>query len=274
MATIPELLNGASYTIRLPNPERNGKYDPFHQPLLPNEWFSIKFPDQTRIYGSAFLEGRLDTPWKLSSTPLHPNEDFFASILGGNRRLGHQVVYHPSENTFYFYDYRVDAFCPVSEAKLKVLLSNFMIRCAQDCPSWVEVDNLVVAFRKDELLTSIVDRARAILEVEMSFFEGPDGNRRLVDGLVIHPDAVPSHQQFFDVCLVSDPAARVTVNQVFDRYRQFCKEKSLPALGFGEFKKLAIQAIRNDFELGIRHDIVGDNGKIQHGWAGVDCVVN
>ena len=95
----------------------------------PNDWFATKFPEQVQQYGSAFLEGTwTDTDGLKRFIPVHLNEDFFAAILGGDKDLGHQVICSPPEETCYFFDYRVDAFCPTTAEKLKVLLSNYLIR--------------------------------------------------------------------------------------------------------------------------------------------------
>src|SRR5438067_9483656 len=100
----------------------------------PNKWFADKFPEQAQQYGGAFLEGTwTDADGLKRFIPAYLNEDFFAAILGGNTELGHQVVWCIQEETFYFFDYRVDAFCPTTEEKLKLLLSNYLVRGSQEC---------------------------------------------------------------------------------------------------------------------------------------------
>lgn len=75
----------------------------------PNEWFADKFPEQAAQYGAAFLKGTwTDTDGLKRFIPAYLNKDFFAAIFGGDNRLGHHVVYFPPEDTFYFFDYRVD----------------------------------------------------------------------------------------------------------------------------------------------------------------------
>jgi hypothetical protein len=116
----------------------------------PNKWFADKFPEQVVQYGAAFMEGTwTDADGLTRLIPVHMNDDFFAVALGGDKSSGHQVVWFPQEETFYFFDYRVDAFCPTTEEKLKLLLSNYLIRCSQDCGCLVDISNLVVKFRQD-----------------------------------------------------------------------------------------------------------------------------
>ena len=60
----------------------------------PNDWFTAKFPEQAQQYGPAFLEGTYTDANGLKwFIPTYLNEDFFAAILGGNKDLGHQVVW-------------------------------------------------------------------------------------------------------------------------------------------------------------------------------------
>src|SRR5438093_11373494 len=69
----------------------------------PNKWFADKFPEPAQQYGAAFLEGTwTDADGLKHFIPAYLNEDFFAAILGGDKRSGHRVVYFPAENTFYF----------------------------------------------------------------------------------------------------------------------------------------------------------------------------
>src|SRR5258708_22297 len=96
----------------------------------PNQWFSNRFPDAALRYGPAFMETSYADPDGLMHfIPAFLNDDFFSCILGGDSRLGHHVVYCPSENTFYVCDYAVDAYCPTSKERLKLLLSHYLIRC-------------------------------------------------------------------------------------------------------------------------------------------------
>jgi len=238
----------------------------------PNQWFAEKFPEQTEQFGAAFLAGTFtDGDGLKRFIPAYLNEDFFASILGGNKELGHQVVYYPPEDTFYFYDCRVDAFCPTTEAKLKLLLSNYLIRCSQEMGSLVDVTNLVVSFRKEEALSSIILKAKAVLEAERCFFEGKDGHRRFIDGRWVEANAEPSYQQFVKKAIVREPASKLTVGDAFHRYYQFCKDNAMKPLTRPEFKDLVAEVIREQYNLGIRHDVLDERGKQSQGWMGIDC---
>ena len=236
----------------------------------PNDWFTAKFPEQAQQYGPAFMEGTYtDANGLKRFVPACLNEDFFAAILGGDKELGHQVVWYPPEETWYFFDYRVDAFCVTTEEKLKLLLSNYLIRCSQECTSLVDVTNLVVKFRRDDVLQRIVDKAKAVLEADRLFFQGKDGQRRCVDGKYVEPNEEPSYRQFVKRSIVREPEATVTLQDAFHRYFQFCRDHQMQPLTRQEFKGLVAEVIREVFNLGLRHDIPGDEGKHRHGWFGV-----
>jgi hypothetical protein len=100
--------------------------------------------------------------------PAYLNEDFSANMLG----------------------------CPTTPEKLKLLLSNYLIRCSQECGALVDVTNIMAKFRQDDVLRSIIAKAKAVLEAERLFFEGKDGHRRYVDGRYIEPNGEPSYQLF------------------------------------------------------------------------------
>lgn len=269
------MLNQRTPKLKMPNPEMAERRLPFQAPNVPltepNKWFADRFPEQTSNFGSAFLEAKISNILTDLYIPVFLNDDFFAAAIGGDRRLGHQIVYAEHEDVFYFFDYGVNAFCPVSEAKLKILASNLLIRCAQDSRQYVEVENLVVSFRKEAALENIVQKAKAILEVDRAFFEGKDGKRRFIHGKHIEPTEELPHELFVKKAIVRSPESRLTVATAFSRYHEFCRENCTKPLTRGEFKDIVTEAIREMFNLGLRHDIVGDNGKQTHGWDGLAC---
>jgi hypothetical protein len=237
----------------------------------PNGWFASKFPDAAAKYGTAFLETKYqDEELLMRTIPEVLNEDFFAATLGGDRRMGHHVVYYRPENTFYFYDYREDAYYPTTEAKLQMLVSNYLVRCAQDMGSLVDICNLMVEFRKQRILQSVVDKAKALLAADKQFFSKDTGNKRIVRGEILDPSQEPLPKVFVFHALAPEPGAAVTVTDCFQQYRQFCRSKGLNALERAEFKTIVAEVIREEFDLKLRHDVPGLNGKAQEGWKGLN----
>jgi hypothetical protein len=238
----------------------------------PNAWFAVRFPEQTEKFGPAFLEARYEDEDGLKRfIPVELNTDFFAAVLGGSRSLGHQMVWWEPEATFYFQDYRVDAFCPTSPTKVELLLSNFLIRCSQEMGSLVDIRPLVTTFRKPDVLRSVVEKAKALLAADVTFFQGEQGHRRLVDGRMIDPTAKPSYEIFVEKNLIREDRATLTVTDAFHRYYSFCKAQQMAPLTRQEFKSLIIEVVREQFSLGLRHDVPGTSGKQVEGWIGLNC---
>ena len=249
--------------FRMPGASLEGTNDP-------NKWWADKFPEQTAQYGPAFMEGTFtDADGLKRWLPAHMNEDVFAAILGGDQRLGHRVVYCPHEETFYFYDYRVDAFCPTTEEKLKLLLSNYLIRCSQDCGALVDITNLVVQFRKPDALSSVIEKAKAVLEADKSFFEGEDGHKRMIDGKILDPSDPPPHELFIKHSIVPEPTGTITLTDCYHKYYRWCRDIGTIPPTRVEFQSIVADAIRSAFNIGLRHDVPGPNGKQANGWIGI-----
>jgi len=239
----------------------------------PNKWFAERFPEAVERYGPAFMVGSWTDPFQQTHViPAHLNTDFFAGVLGGDPRLGHQVVYHSQEARWYYYDPMVDAFVPTTEAKLELLLSNQLIQCSQSCGRLVDVRPLVVTFREPKSLQVVIERGKAMLQADSLFFKGEEGKRRFVDGRFIEPTEDDSYRQFVKQAVVADSRASLVVADAFDQYRVFCSKNQLPALQRPEFKALVAEVIREEFHLGIRHDIDNGRGKISQGWRGLSLV--
>jgi len=147
-------------------------------------WFHDRFPEHAYRYGNAFLEEPIGAG---QYRPILLNTDFFAAMLGGEPALWHQVVFSSAENTFYFKDTRLDAFCLASPGKLQVLASNYLVKCAEACTNKPTMIALLDDFRRPDMLLSITQKAKIILEAEQSFFEGPHGRVRYIHGHRINP---------------------------------------------------------------------------------------
>ena len=114
-----------------------------------------------------------------------------------------------------------------------------------------------------------MDKAKALLEADRLFFQGKDGQRRYVDGKYIEPNEETSYRLFVKKAIVREPKATVALQDAFHRYYQFCRDHQMQPLTRQEFKELVAEVIREEFNLGLRHDIPGDEGKHRHGWRGV-----
>jgi hypothetical protein len=62
---------------------------------------------------------------------------------------------------------------------------------------------------------------------------------------------------------------KITVADAFHRYFEFCRSQNQPPLTRQEFKQLVAEVIREQFNVGLRHDVPTETGKQGHGWFGV-----
>ncbi len=235
-------------------------------PTSPSEWFSRKFPEQSRIYGPPVLESvetLLDQTNRVC--PVSLNEDFFAAILGGDKQLGHHVVFYLPEQQFYFFDCRFGRYDPTSEQKLILLLSQYLIQCAADMPGDVEIQKLFVDLRKEEDLKKVVRRAKALLAADETFFGEASENKRL-KGVENHGILA---KRFVRDFIKPDPGSDLTFRECYGMFSQLCQEKGLDPMQRRLFKSLIAEFIREEFDLGLRHDVTGVNDRQQHGWRGL-----
>ena len=232
----------------------------------PNSWFVFRFPQEARVYGVPFLELRtVDQDGLTHVNPAYLNDDFFAAVIGGNK----QTVYFEPEQQFYFYDPVPDAYCPTTSAKLQLLLSNYLIRCAEDCGPLVDVTNLVVHFRKEEVLERVVRKAKVMNLCDDQFFMGEKGARRFVGGRIIKPTDKPSYELFAEKHLKREDCAALTVTETFARYYSFCRKHNIPPLTRADFKSMMIECVREHFDVNFRKDVPSRAGKVTQGWFGI-----
>ena len=236
----------------------------------PNEWFAAEFPTAANHFGAAFVEARYeDGDGFTRITPTFLNIDFFAAAVGGDIALGQQIIYFAPEETFYLWDNDQEAFVPIRPAKLELIPSNYLIRCAQDMPPPVDIENLVDKFRRKQSLQHIADRAKAVLDVDDQFFSR---HKRFLRGKIIDPNAEPIYRAFVKQALKPKPEAMLTVSDCFTQYDEFCRAQGLNTLERSEFKKLVAEVIRKEFGAKLRHDIRNGNGRQNDGWKGIAIV--
>ena len=238
----------------------------------PSGWFSAMFPDQTLSFGTAFFE---ETARGISGSmvirPSVINEDFFAAMLGGERRLGHKVVYLPGDG-FWFKDPRVDAFCATTDKKVEVLLSNYLIKCAENMRGNVDASLLIKDHRRAEVLSAIIKRARTVLEADPRFFEGVDAPRRFLHGRTVQPALSASPEDFIQRAFVPLQGASVVVSEAYQGFLRHCQMENLLRVQFTEFKRAAKDLVMEKFQLGLRHDIRTPEGRQTHGWKHLSLV--
>ena len=236
----------------------------------PSDWFSRKFPALAERYGPPILEAvepLLDQSTRI--TPVALNEDFFAALLGGDKRLGHDLVYYEPAETFYFFDSRFQRYEATLESKLVLLLSQYLIQCAAEMPGDVEIHKLFLDLRKEDNLWKIVQRAKALLAAGEAFFSEASEHK--------WPKGRESHgslaKAFARDILKPVPDSTLTVSECYEIFCEFCQDKGCPPVSRRWFRSLIVSVIREEFNLRLRHDVLGSNNRQQNGWKGliVDC---
>jgi hypothetical protein len=224
------------------------------------------FPEARNRYGNAFFEDVSVAPQgRQVTTPSVINEDFFAAILEGERRLGHRIVYLPAEG-FWFKDTKLDAFCPTTDKKVEVLLSNYLVKCAENMGANVASKVLFLEHRRPSVLAGIVQRAKTVLEADPRFFEGANAPKRVSNGRILEPSTPASPEDFIHSTFVPKEGGVVIVSEAYQKFLCYCQRENLTRVEFTEFKRVARELVMEKFQLGLRHDVRTPEGRQTHGW--------
>ncbi|MCX8513342.1 MAG: hypothetical protein ORN83_16475 [Chthoniobacteraceae bacterium] len=243
-----------------------GGSDMDHEQRTPNEWFQMRFPDAVRQFGRAFFnDTRPNLHGAQVEIPLILNEDFFAAILAGEKRLGHRMVHCPGDG-FWFYDPRVDAFCATSDSKVELLLSNYLVKCGEALGRGVDASVLVKDHRRPSVLAGIVNRSKTVLEAHPRFFEGSNAARKYANGRVLQPTLASAPQDFIHNAFKRSEGGSVIVGEAYQEFLRYCQMGNLTRVEFTEFKRVAKELVLEKFQLGLRHDIRTTEGRQTHGW--------
>jgi hypothetical protein len=244
---------------------------PGRDPQTPSEYFNQRHPEISMAYGAAFLEHSFEDGNEFKRvSAVGINDDFFAGLLGGDTKLGHQVVFYVPEQQWYFYDCRFGYFVPTTEEKLVILLSQYLIRCCQDMPRFTDIGNLFITYRSEARLKHVVQKAKSLLAADKSFFES---RKRRCGERILDPAIEPAHKLFIREALTVEPERILTTNECFNSYTAYCEIQKLEAVDRKPFTGLMTEGIREQFGLGFRKDLRGDDGKYHRGWKGLTCQI-
>lgn len=233
----------------------------------PSEYFSFLHPEVSKRFGVPFLETKysiLDQPDRIR--PVSMNIDWFAQMLGGDKSLGHDVVYYPTEELFYYHEPLRGYYCATSEEKLKTVLSQELLRCAEELQRNVDFDVLFVHLRSDEHLSKVIAKAKSIQACDDSFFYGPQGKKRSINGNVIDPAAEPPQEKFVKEHLALRKGATLLVTELVRCFDLYCAENGIPLIHRRKMRMEAYDLINNRYGLKLRKDLKDSDGKWQNGW--------
>jgi hypothetical protein len=171
------------------------------------------------------------------------------------------------ERKFYFFDCRFNYYVSTSEEKLKLLLSQYLIQCAEAMPTGVNIQRLFLELRTDENLQNIIKKARSLLAAGQSFFSLESGNIR-IEGPEFYGHVA---KQFTQEKLRLNPAETLTITECFESFSRFCVDKRMQPIERRDFRSLMGDIIKEEFSLSLRHDLLGKNMKQQQGWKGLSA---
>ena len=233
----------------------------------PSEWFSKKWPRQADTYGTPFLEAKyFDDNQGKHVNPIALNDIFFASILAGDENLGHGVVYCTPEDQWYFRDPADgNKFKPTSEAKLTILLSRYLLQCAEELKDPTPKFNLFVRFRKHEELQKVINKAKSLLAVDQSFFAADSPNIRTGEGA----EKERAAKTFINVVIELNPQKSLTVTDSYTAFREFCVKNGLMLVERRLYQDLVREIIVEQYGLSLRNDVPNESGRHQRGWRGL-----
>ena len=257
--------NITSQTLELNLPKPNHWTDERvpNLPKTPSEWFGQKFPEQVKQFGCPVLEMRETSCDGFSTvTPIAPNLDFFASVLGGDKRLGESVVYFEPEMQFYYYEPVLQLYKTTSPEKLQSLYRGYMIRCAQELNNDTRKLNLFCEFRSDRIAKAIVQRAKSVLAADSSFFSATSPHQR-IRGIEIMEKIA---RKFVDELLTCEPGQILKLSDAFIVFRGLLKARDLPDIKRSDFKAVVAPLITENFNVCLRNDLDGAGVR---GWKGV-----
>jgi hypothetical protein len=242
--------------------------DKFGEPLkeisTASQWFIAKFPGLAKIWGAPFIENRVMTVDGFSSsTPIAPNPSFMAAVLGHDDAFPNSVVYLASECQFYYYEPLDRKYHAVPDQKLGELMRGYFQRCAMEMQKEANVYHLFTTFCHDQVIKTIVERAKTILRCSDDYFSATSICSR-VNGVELHERLARS----FCEGLVSSPGNVLLAGVAYEKFIELVKEKDLPPIKRSAFKEMLKPLVREKFNICLRNDlVVGD--RYQQGWKDV-----
>ena len=84
----------------------------------PNAYFELSRPQLVADWGYPFYSTVVEGIQQEKIIGL--NSDFWAAFMGGDKRLGHDLVFFIPESRFYFFDLVVGCYVPTSEEKVRL----------------------------------------------------------------------------------------------------------------------------------------------------------
>ena len=254
--------------LNLYEPEEFNYGQPPAPPKTPNAWFVQRYPEAYANHGSPFLEVVETVEDFLEDVlPMGLNYDFFAAVLGGRKDLGHHVIYLEGELAWYFRD-SDGLYRNTTADKLTTLYRALMMKCAQDMPGNVHKLNLFHEWRSDRVCKVIIQRAKAILAADHTFFSPTSSNQRIRG-----PELFERLMRVLcETMLEKSEGACLTVTQAYQVFCHLAQQRQLGTLKRSMFKATMQDLVRDVHGVALRHDVPDAANHHQQAWKGLKLV--
>jgi hypothetical protein len=136
-----------------------------------------------------------------------------------------------------------------------------LARCSLEMQREVNVYHLFTTFRSDQVIKSVVERAKSVLRASDDFFSATSPCAR-VNGIELHERLA---RVFVERLLESKPNEVMLIGLLYERFAAFVKQKDMSPIKRSEFKELMKPLVRDRFNISLRNDLVID-GRYQQGW--------
>jgi hypothetical protein len=247
-------------------------------PLCPINYYQHNFGDMVVQYGAPFdriltkaapheLDGTQYRPTQ--SSPLQEdligvNTEFFGALLGGDVRLGHDLIYYLPEQRFYFFDLMAGSYLPTTEEKLHVLLGLMLRERAAGQPPDVAA-LLLEKFRNKAVLIEIVAKAKALLAADVEFFTGAVQRKKWGVQPTITATApdLATALKFVQEWVEPAEGAIMTVQGCLTRFMAECGVSGADKQIFRKTLESAVEAV---YDRRVRNDLKQPDGRSVAAW--------
>ena len=254
--------------LKLHTLERRYPGEPEQPPSTPNAWWVARYPDAYDNHGSPFLELTEQNGRIISQVlPATQNLDFFGAVVGGRGDLGHHVLYLENEMQWYFRD-SDGIYKPTTAEKLMTQYRALMMLCAQEMPATVHKLNLVHEWRGDRVCKAIIQRAKAILAADQSYFSSTSPHQRIRG-----PELAERLMRVLcETMLQPSTDDILTVSQAYNAFCRLSQQRQVSPLKRSLFKATMTDLMREQFGVGLRRDVPDALGRQQEAWKGVRLI--
>jgi hypothetical protein len=110
-----------------------------------------------------------------------------------------------------------------------------------------------------------VKRARSLLAADASFFSTESPHKRL-HGAEVHTRIT---KQFVREAIKPTPGQVLPIDRCFSAFADYCRSKQFTTIARKQFKEIMAEVIKEEFDIGYRHDLQTEEHKYQRGWRGL-----